>query len=128
MDTISRAAAIDALRMDIDIIPYAKAREYARAVIETVYNRLEELPSVQQWIPCSERLPKEDGRYLITEKYLFGDHLYVGIANYGVPMMPMNKGRGRGWFITDSEGDYYCDMNYVLAWMPLPESYKGEQS
>lgn len=46
-DLISRQAAIDALRMDIDIIPYAKAREYARAVIETVYNRLEELPSVQ---------------------------------------------------------------------------------
>lgn len=46
-DCISRQAAIDALRMDIDIIPYAKAREYARAVIETVYNRLEHLPAAQ---------------------------------------------------------------------------------
>jgi hypothetical protein len=46
-NTISRQAAIDALRMDIDIIPYAKAREYARAVIETVYNRLEHLPAAQ---------------------------------------------------------------------------------
>lgn len=46
-DLIERQAAIDALHMDIDIIPFAKAREYARAVIETVYNRLEELPSAQ---------------------------------------------------------------------------------
>lgn len=54
-DLISRQAAIDALRMDIDIIPYAKAREYARAVIETVYNRLEELPSAQpEIIRCKD--------------------------------------------------------------------------
>jgi hypothetical protein len=46
-DLISRKAAIDALRMDISIIPFAKAREYVRAAIETIYNRLEELPSAQ---------------------------------------------------------------------------------
>lgn len=46
-DTISRQAALNTLHMDIDIIPFAKAREYARAVIETIHNRLEELPSVQ---------------------------------------------------------------------------------
>lgn len=46
-DLISRQEAIDTLRMDIDIIPFAKAREYARAVIETVYNRLEQLPPAQ---------------------------------------------------------------------------------
>ena len=46
-DTISRQAAIDALKMDISIIPFAKAREYVRAAIETIYNRLEELPRVQ---------------------------------------------------------------------------------
>ena len=44
---ISRQAAIDALRMDISIIPFAKAREYVREAIETIYNRLEELPSAQ---------------------------------------------------------------------------------
>ena len=46
-DLISRQAAIDALRMDISIIPFAKAREYVRAAIETIYNRLEELPPAQ---------------------------------------------------------------------------------
>ena len=87
---------------------------------------IDEQPTIEErkWIPCSERLPEEDGQYLVTEKGFFGDYLYVSIANYGVPMMPMNKGKGRGWYIMDSEGEYYCDMNRVLAWMPLPKPYK----
>lgn len=44
---IYRQDAIDSLRMDVDIIPFAKAREYVRAAIETIYNRLEELPPAQ---------------------------------------------------------------------------------
>ena len=54
-DTISRQAAIDALKMDISIIPFAKAREYVREAIETIYNRLEELPSAQpEIIRCKD--------------------------------------------------------------------------
>lgn len=46
-DTISRQAAIDALRMDISKIPFARAREYVREAIDAIYNRLEGLPSEQ---------------------------------------------------------------------------------
>lgn len=46
-DLIERDKTIDTLQMDISIIPYAKAREYANAVIETIHNRLEQLPSAQ---------------------------------------------------------------------------------
>lgn len=54
-DLISRQAAIDALRMDISIIPFSKAREYVHAAIETIYNRLEELPSAQpEIIRCED--------------------------------------------------------------------------
>ena len=60
-DLISRQAAIDALRMDIDIIPFAKAREYARAVIETIHNRLEELPSVQPERKMGKWISTDDG-------------------------------------------------------------------
>lgn len=51
-DLISRQAAIDALKMDISIIPFAKAREYVRAAIEMIYNRLEELPSAEPEEDC----------------------------------------------------------------------------
>ena len=54
-DLISRQAAIDALKMDISIIPFAKAREYVRESIETIYNRLEELPPAQpEIIRCKD--------------------------------------------------------------------------
>lgn len=129
-DTIYRQAAIDAMTTTLFHYPIECLRninkyEFAKGLAEL---GLKSIPSAQpEWIPCSERLPKEDGQYLITEKGTFGDYLYIGIANYGVPMMPMNKGQGRGWFITDSEGEYYCGMNHVLAWMPLPEPWKGKR-
>lgn len=85
-DTISRQAAIDALRMDIDIIPYAKAREYARAVIETVYNRLEELPSVQperEWIPCSNP-PKHHRNVIVRGTELFGNRTVHKVMQWDV--------------------------------------------
>lgn len=56
-DVIYRRAAIDALRMDISIIPFAKAREYVREAIETIYNRLEDLPSAQSERPKGEWIP-----------------------------------------------------------------------
>lgn len=62
-DLIERSKAIDILRMDISIIPYAKAREYATAVIETIHNRLEQLPPVlpEQKVGKWIRHEDEDG-------------------------------------------------------------------
>ena len=47
-DLISRQAAIDALKQfKPEIIPYEKARSYVEETIDTMYDRIEELPSVQ---------------------------------------------------------------------------------
>ena len=62
-----------------------------------------------QWIPCSERLP-EDRRYvLVTFRFVYGliDH---GITWYG-----------------ESENKWDTSRE-VIAWMPLPEPWKGEES
>ena len=56
---------------------------------------------VQQWIPCSERLPKEDGRYLCTYSD-FGTCVDFGLYTDGQ------------WIIEP------------IAWMPLPQPWKGE--
>ena len=77
---------------------------------------IDELPSVTPkkdgWIPCSERLPKQNEfidnvrkYYLVQDEY--GD-MYV--ATY----------TNRGWFSIDNL--YVLDG--VVAWMPLPEQYK----
>lgn len=60
------------------------------------------------WIPCSERLPEDDGTYLITGKsiYTFKDPTFwTDIAVF--------------------EDDDWNGKN-VIAWMPLPEPFKGD--
>jgi len=109
-DAVSRKAAIDALRMDISIIPFAKAREYVRAAIETIYNRLEELPSAQperRWIPVSERLPEP--------------RIDVWCNSDMGQMVGYYEENVETWYGRD-----YLEL-MVTAWMPLPEPYRDAQ-
>ena len=73
-------------------------------------------PKVGEWIPCSERLPQEDESVLITTKTT--DKIYFGTytKRYGFSM--------REGFIC---GDGFMWLNTAVAWMPLPQPYKGEQ-
>lgn len=63
-----------------------------------------------KWIPCSERLPKNLRNYLTTLKD--GD---VEILEYNTRLNEWN----------DMDGHIIRD-SYVVAWMPLPQPYKGE--
>lgn len=68
-----------------------------------------------KWIPCSERLPEEDGQYLITVKYVHVDGYDDIYAEHG------------DW--TDGKWDMFCfghcgKVENITAWMPLPEPYK----
>ena len=126
-DLISRQAAIEAFKKELTIgeskgnyvtICSAVSYEGAKQILES-------LSSAQQWIPCSERPPEADGEYLVTvEGYLEGEHVLV--LNYGTPLLPMNVGEGRAWYLSDIEGDFYYDG--VTAWMPLPEPWRGESN
>jgi hypothetical protein len=75
---------------------------------------LEELPPVTpqpRWIPCSERLPKEQDCYLVTTKWK-GSHsgnVYIETN------MAVFREKPKEW-----------DCRDVIAWMPLPEPYKEE--
>ena len=69
-------------------------------------NAIKEVPSAQAWIPVSERLPENDGRFLIT---YHGD-VYFGLCYAGV-FTGYEPGEGVGLIVPE-------------AWMPLPEPYK----
>lgn len=77
------------------------------------------MPSAQpEWIPCSERLPEEDGQYLITVKYKHVDGYDDIYAEHGE------------WY--DGKWDMFffghCgEAEGIIAWMPLPEPYKGDK-
>lgn len=105
-DLISRQAAIDLLPNDAlewDTNGGYIAPHLARRIIE-------ELPSAQQWIPVTERLPKEDDEYLITLKDRHGD-TFVKKTMYF------------------SDDDLWWDISpfeTVTAWMPLPKPYEAK--
>ena len=71
----------------------------------TAKHCIKDLPTVDRWIPCSERLPKEEGMYLITSN-LFGS-LEVQYV-----------------FYSENVQMFVCNGTPV-AWMPLPSPYKA---
>lgn len=101
-----------------------------------VWKYLCQLPSVQQWIPCSERLPEDIKPVIVTWKnnnppfyyqHIVGEH-FTGVAHY----------KNSKWFwyssVTEDVLAEYgrCDSEEVdraievIAWMPLPGPWKGE--
>ena len=80
---------------------------------------VETLISLPVWIPCSERLPKEGERILVTAALE-----RVMVAHYG--KMFFEKERGNVFYLAGEDGD--ADItDVVVAWMPLPEPYREEQ-
>ena len=89
---------------------------------------IEQLKSLQ-WIPCSERLPEEDTEVLISYRYKKGegdtDHVNINITSYGTTCF---GGREIHTLKEWRQPFDYFHANYeVIAWMPLPEPYKGEE-
>ena len=82
-------------------------------IIEELSAKLEanSQPSLDQWVPCSERLPDEDGRYYVT----------VWDEVVGLYTTEWNFHNGR----------FTPFMNYreenIKAWRPRPEPYKEEE-
>lgn len=64
------------------------------------------------WIPCSERLPEEQGLYLIQYNK---NNIKVAYYDYNT------QGTYRAWWID------YTQATNVIAWQPLPQPYKEEQ-
>ena len=131
-DTISRHAAIT-----LPVMP-KEHREYQTHNLDDAYEQgwndlqkcIESLPSTQpedkcsecdawnkyknyprepHWIPCSERLPKEDTDVLVT--YVNGEETRIAPVNYGHST----------WY--DCVFETTLDPLKVTAWMPLPEPY-----
>ena len=74
----------------------------------------------QKWIPCSERLPEENGLYLVTVN---ASKRPVRIYEY----TPWEMSEERKYWINDCDNHSHVFNHFVKAWMPLTEPYKGEQ-
>lgn len=88
---------------------------------------LDALSAEARWIPCSEKLPKEDARYLVQMSYGIMKVLSWANVLEKVDDFDFYNKKHSGWYEYDSEWGY-CEKNEVLAWMPLPEPWKGEEN
>ena len=79
-----------------DLTIHCESKEEQEAVLNKLNCR---------WIPCSERMPEEDGCYLVTTTGTNND--IIDIAHY-------------------TEGIWH-KASRIKAWMPLPEPYGGEK-
>ena len=89
-----------------DIQQMDKILEHNKALC----NFIEAIPSADrpqgEWIPCSERLPKENTEVLMS-------------LEWGIDIGECRNGDWHSEWI-----NHYDDGN-VLAWMPLPKPWKG---
>ena len=111
-DLIKREDAIEAMEQkyqDILRIFKRKVKVGEKAIVSDMIGCIKSLPSAdrpQEWIPCSERLPKDNREVLIS-------------LEWGIDIGTYERGEWRSEWI-----NHYDDDN-VLAWMPLPEPMKG---
>lgn len=101
------AASKDIISKTINSLPSAQPEVLACGNGELI-EQLE-----QQWIPCSERLPEEDIKVLVTDED--GD-IYIAYYDYNEWS---DEPKIEWW-----TGEFRI---YPIAWMPLPEPWKGEQ-
>lgn len=85
-------------------------REWAEFITNEQAEKSAKYQQIQQWIPCSERLPEDeviacDDYENIMTGYVFED-----------------EGSNTG-YSTESDN---CKMYDTVAWMPLPEPWKGQ--
>ena len=104
---------LEGMRIDIPVPKAAVTQIKRNLALDMAINALNcsEIPN--NWIPCSERLPEESRKYLVT--------VFDGIGKR-TTSAPYHR-RSKSWTLTGR-------MAYwkVIAWMPLPEPYReGEQ-
>lgn len=107
-DLIKREDAIDAInKFWINGTSLCEADKLTEEIIN--------MPSANQWIPCSERLPEEGKEVLVT----IWDRCEIAFYNCASDGL-------KEWEFNDFslDGEDFID---VTAWMPLPELYREEQ-
>lgn len=78
---------------------------------KTIKDYIDTQPSVQQWIPVAERLPRDKGEYLVTYHPCYWDNVTNDVCT-GIDTF-----RGKS---TWAKKKY----QRVIAWMPKPEGYR----
>lgn len=109
-------------------VPIPKAAKQARENNEALDVAIKALQNVPHWIPVEQDLPEEETDVLVTVHFLglkrihpngWNEHIkescYVEVASH------ING----EWGSVSDEYKIAKDRHKVIAWMPLPEPFKG---
>ena len=126
----------DALKENCDIkIPLQSGCDKGIRTYVT-FSEIDDAPTLEMpvWIPCSERLPEEEGNYLVTfgafaetingEKVIFGD-IDGSVSEIGYGCYERDifwHPTAFGWYDLATATPF--DKRAIIAWMPLPKGYK----
>lgn len=82
--------------------------------IENLEDWIAEMPKVGEWIPVSERLPRDD-------KYIL-----LSFENFTIPQIGRYEtdDDGGAFYIGDDDKTCVQQDLFVNAWMPLPEPWE----
>ena len=128
-DLISRKAAIDAIRASTS--KYTGFMEMEMYTDDDAVEAIEALPSAQpeqQWIPCSEK----DAEYPCLACDVFGQ---IFITDGGIVKINGECYDGTGFDFSNAD-EFLKGIKVgnamrmlprkIVAWLPLPEPYKGD--
>ena len=89
--------------------------------INEMFEIIKRQPKVGEWIPCSERLPEEDGIYIVDDRVF--NSPWIHTAGFMVSSKAWCE--NHGVYYDDKYGRY--EDGRVIAWQPLPEPWGGEE-
>ena len=116
-DLISRQDAIAVLELLADKMSDEGKTVMAQAV--AVLKDLRPAEPERRWIPVTERLPEDNRQVLV-----YAQSTHFALAKYDEMMKPNGEWK-KQWVTFDAWKPYYTIQN-VIAWMPLPEPWRGE--
>lgn len=119
-DCISREGAIRTIK---DL--YIKCdTENMLDYLDLLLEAFDALPSAQQWIPCSERMPDED--YWTGANFQYSADVLMTVYNAEDEETIIDYGHtvGGSWY-SDTTDCFVPSEWEVVAWMPLPKPWEG---
>src|SRR5574344_2140779 len=116
---------------DDAFVPELIGMQYANNMndwcLEIIGEELAKEPQECKWIPCSERLPEENGHYLVTYHHKsYGNYLPLFDDIY-VRKMRFQNEKWMFPFNLDKEARE-DEFQEVIAWQQLPSVWKGENN
>lgn len=118
----------DAPTVESDKEVYEKIETYKNAyriMSDAFENEVRKNRPRGEWIPVSERrFPDDETEVLIQ----YGQSMMVGYHIFDHTIYPFGyeDENETGWY--DSKDNFICGSDEVIAWMPLPETYKEAEN